>query len=210
MSDTRYYKSWSREISEEVSPEEAKQLASYSRGWLRDDGSVERAERYDRGTLTIVDYYDAGTDEEIAPDHVATYPGVTRMVHRILGRVGDYEWISFVSTGGDGTLARRALVLSDRSGNEVMSIDWNSGGRMMHVTKYLFGGDGEMLYAFGYKLDGSVLHIRDFANEEYSSFDEVKHALPDPDFYETAFALPRSIAGTPIPLDTPPAWRKSP
>jgi hypothetical protein len=33
----------------------------------------------------------------------------------------------------------------------------------------------------------------------------VKHALPDPDFYATAFTLPRSIAGTPIPIDTPPA-----
>ena len=60
---------------------------------------------------------------------------------------------------------------------------------MMHVTKYLLGGEGEMLHAFGHKLDGPVLYIRDLANEEYSSFDEVKHAFLDPDFCATAFML---------------------
>jgi hypothetical protein len=202
MSETRYYRGWSREASDELSPEQARKLPSYSCAWLRADGSVERVERYDRGALAIVDYYDASGDDEIAPQHQAKYPGIARMVHRTLGRTGDYEWSAVVSTRGHGEFGRHSIVLSDGGGRwEIMSIDQDAAGDPMSITKYRFDDDHELLYAFEYRTDGRLISIHDFAGGGRASFDEVKHALPDPDFYETGFALPRSIAGTAIPLD---------
>jgi hypothetical protein len=205
MSETRYYRGWSREASDELSPEEARHLPSYSRAWLRADGSVERVERYDRGALMIVDYHDANSEDEIAPQHQSNYPGITRMVHRTLGRIGDYEWSSVVSTRGHGEFGRRSVVLSDGGGRwEIMSIDQDAAGDPISITKYRFDDDHELLYAFEYAVDGRLISIHDFAGGGRASFDDVKQALPDPDFYESGFALPRSIAGTPVPLEAAP------
>jgi hypothetical protein len=201
MSETRYYRGWSRKAADEVSPEDAQRLQHYSRGWLREDGSVERLDTYDRGRLACVAYYDAGADEEVASRHRAMYPDATRVVHRTLGREGDYEWTWSVSTLATGEQADRALVLLDRRGRDIMLIRPDTGGAPGSITKYLFDDVDELLYAFEYRADGRLLSIHDFVNQDHASFDEVKQALPDPDFYETGFALPRSIAGTAIPLD---------
>jgi hypothetical protein len=118
---------------------------------------VERVERYDRGALTVVDYYDARSDEEIASGHVATYPGAIRMVHRTLGRIGDYEWSFVVSTRGRGEFGRRSVVLSDGGGRrEIMSINRDAAGAPMSITKYKFDDGDELLYAFEYRTDGRL------------------------------------------------------
>jgi hypothetical protein len=109
-----------------------------------------------------------------------------------------------VSIGKNGEPGRISVALVDGSDRELLSIDWNNSGRLAHVTKYLFEEGDELLHVFRYASDGQLVGIQDFANEDNASFDQVKGALSDPDFYETGFALPKSIAGTAIPLHAGP------
>jgi hypothetical protein len=77
--ECRYYADWTKNPARALSPDDAKRLTSYARGWLRPDGSVERLELYDAGKIVRVDHYDAGSDDEIASRHAAMYPDTIRL-----------------------------------------------------------------------------------------------------------------------------------
>jgi hypothetical protein len=202
MTTFRYHRGWTNKVSRELPAGEAILQPRYSRAWLRDDGSTERNELYDRGELVRVDYHDAGDPQALAAQHDSLYPGVLRMVHRTLDRAGEYTWSSIEAVDHCGKSNGHSIVLTDRVGRELVSIETDERGNMLRIEKTSWqrrDGDDDLKYVFEYDRTGQLKLVTDLEYGDSTPFDDIKGVLDDAAFYETGFALPRGIAGTPIP-----------
>jgi hypothetical protein len=202
MSTVRYYDGWSHSADKALPADEAMKRVRHTRAIWRDDGRVERDELYDRGRLLRVDYYDAGSAEEIASVHTALHPGVLRMVYRALGGAGDYTWTCLEAVT-EGQPARRAILLKDRDDHETMTIEQDGHGVPFRIEKSFWGRSGNednLKYAFEYDRSGQLTVVTDLEYGDTTTMEDIAEVLADWGFYATGFALPRDIATTPIPV----------
>jgi hypothetical protein len=199
----RYYDGLEVRAEDEVDAERAAELETHVVAYFDGGDRLERAELHDQGRIVRVDYPAGGDD--VARRHRERYGDVPLNVHHPLGPVDTMSWECVRTYAPDGRPTGATLSLSDADGRAWMEIEFDAGGRRHHVTKYDWESSDDLRFVFEYTASGAGPQVTDLDEGGWSvRFEDVRDDLVDADFFATADALPRAIAGSALP-DCPPA-----
>ncbi|HYR06274.1 MAG TPA: hypothetical protein VEQ60_00805 [Longimicrobium sp.] len=195
----RYYAGPVPGAGGEIAPDDAAGERDYVRVVYGPDGAPRKLERYSDGRLRRVDYPGAPDEARTREAHLREHPGVPFATRHDRGGLGGFRWEEARAFSGSGERTETVLFLLDADGREWAEVHHRPGGAVAEVVKYFWEGD-ELRYVFHYyRADGPPTGIEDLPHADHATFAEIAGALPEADFFATALALPRALAGTGIP-----------
>ncbi|PYR74200.1 MAG: hypothetical protein DMF86_18845 [Acidobacteria bacterium] len=197
----RFYRGPAVSADAEVPAADAPALRTYTKAQFRDDGALTRTEVYDGGRPIEVNYYDPEDEDRTVASHAREYPGIRLSIWTTLGESPEYVWKYVRSYDAAGAPVAFSKILADRERRELMQIEMDERHRVARITKYYWDADGQLRYVFEFNGDGEPYGVTDVLYGDHASLADIRPDLGDAEFYETADALPRALAGTGIPPD---------
>jgi hypothetical protein len=195
----KYYKGFEVEDGEELPAEKARQERHYAKATFGASSKLEKVELYSGGKLLSVDYYGAGSQDEIRAAHLKLHKGVEYTRRRAPVQAGSFSWELVESHAASGELEGFTAILQDKHRRGWMEVHKDVGGHVTEVMKYFWASPEVLKYVFEYDEDGKLISVHDVVHRENTTFQDVKSELPDRQFFEAGLNLPKELAGTGIP-----------
>ena len=184
----------------EVAPADVRGLTTYTKAYFGDSDVLERSELHDSGKLLRVDYLRAHNFDDTRDFHRRMYPGIPYAIWETREQLPGFVWKHITSVDPSGQVKSYTTLLSDDRQRELMRIDASPSHQTVAITKY-YWEDNNLRYVFDYDGTGSLVTGFDLEDGDDVSFSDVRESLPDCEFFEDGFNLPRALAGTAIPAD---------